>query len=821
MNADFKFLISGSFDKDSFYRGFPYKVSCLSFLFALIFISSMANAATLEDGVPFDSSVNVNMYSSIELSVPDGATKLIITLTNGSGNLDLYLKYAEPISGSTVAELDAQTDHLSNGTTAVESIVITSASNPPLKSGSWYVSVLNYNASNTSFTLMADIEVEAAATFTSEPISEPIAEPVTISLSEPEKSHSVLDTDDANYLFNWVENEIPTIFPDKQSTDLETEDWYVHYYQSTGHALGLKKEEKDVYVYNGASGELINAAPLDKLVDVVTACGRAGKYITSIGNTVIAASSQVNTDNYNKAVENYTYSYEKMMQNVHAVLRSISADYTKKVTKDSMTEDEIDQYNDRLISTIPCMAETMLYNRDVVLLQKALTPPTSRSEKRFVGWILAGVAVGGALIINEAVKYIEKQQKTGTTAIDNAAEGSNTLAEYGSIVGANPGASKAEVKQAYGELGISDRQIALRNIRGVLTNLSGSSTDESIEAADLMEDHRQVVAESFNDMGTVAVKGTVSALGAATGSATSKLAEIMGASVNQANLIDLVMTVESLQPLDLLTASLTAQGSSKKTEQATISAPSQQLTQQETLDQLNELSKGNLEDAEFEAFAAASFTVIQEILGQTTASSTINADGSMTATVPEKTFIINIKDVKNGDRIKVIAYDDADLLISMVSFFPEFFENVTLSNGHVINLELNPVLAEELEISDNGTEICGDGIDNDNNDQIDEGCRYDLEIYIEDNQCEDDIIGLILDGKNLGNTPMGKGRHYNISDISAGQHKVELVGVESGGSPYGCNSSGGISYLIEIEGYLSESGVFQVGTTLEYSFETE
>lgn len=116
-------------------------------------------------------------------------------------------------------------------------------------------------------------------------------------------------------------------------------------------------------------------------------------------------------------------------------------------------------------------------------------------------------------------------------------------------------------------------------------------------------------------------------------------------------------------------------------------------------------------------------------------------------------------------------------------------------------------------------EICDDGIDNDENGLIDENCAYNIEVYVEDNKCKDDVIGVKVDGVNLGNTPMGKGRHYNISSLSTGQHELTLVGVKSGGSQYGCAPGGVISYSMTITGYQSDSGEFQEGTNISYTFE--
>ena len=114
---------------------------------------------SLENGVPLQTSMAALTYGNIYIDVPAGATKLTITVSDGSGDLDLYVKYGAPLQGNTVPELDADVDYISDGPTADEQVVITTAGNPPLQQGKWYIAVLNYNLYTTTFTLTATYEV--------------------------------------------------------------------------------------------------------------------------------------------------------------------------------------------------------------------------------------------------------------------------------------------------------------------------------------------------------------------------------------------------------------------------------------------------------------------------------------------------------------------------------------------------------------------------------------------------------------------------------------------------------------------------------------
>ncbi len=134
----------------------------LGILLTFVALSGNARAADvpLTSGTPFPTSVpGKAIAKNLYIEVPQGSTKLTVTLTNGTGDLDLYLKYGRRLQGDTVNQLDADTDFISDGPTASESIVVTPSSNPPLKAGRWYIGTLNLNSSTTHFTVTASVEM--------------------------------------------------------------------------------------------------------------------------------------------------------------------------------------------------------------------------------------------------------------------------------------------------------------------------------------------------------------------------------------------------------------------------------------------------------------------------------------------------------------------------------------------------------------------------------------------------------------------------------------------------------------------------------------
>ena len=162
------------------------RIIILTFLSAVILTTIFAPhaRAALESGVPFQTWVNSMSFVNIDIVVPEGATRLTVSISNGSGDLDLYLKYGSPVSGGTIAEIDADADIRSDGDTADESISITTSTTPALRAGTWYIATLNLNSETTSFTITATIDkTDNSVTFGSVTIGQTLQKSLEISNS--------------------------------------------------------------------------------------------------------------------------------------------------------------------------------------------------------------------------------------------------------------------------------------------------------------------------------------------------------------------------------------------------------------------------------------------------------------------------------------------------------------------------------------------------------------------------------------------------------------------------------------------------------------
>ncbi len=134
---------------------------CMVMLIVGLFLKNAVFAYNLlESGEPFDTWLDSRTYAAVAVDVPQDADKLTVTIRNGTGNLILYLKFGNPVSGNTLAELNANADIFSDGPSSDKTIILTPSTTTPLRPGMWYVTTLNLNDQRTHFTLTATVERE-------------------------------------------------------------------------------------------------------------------------------------------------------------------------------------------------------------------------------------------------------------------------------------------------------------------------------------------------------------------------------------------------------------------------------------------------------------------------------------------------------------------------------------------------------------------------------------------------------------------------------------------------------------------------------------
>jgi len=131
-------------------------------LVAVVCLANTAAATELTDGqritidVPQDGAV-----TDLFINVPPGTESMRVELTNGAGNLDLFVRKDDPFTteaqgvnkGLNIADfLRAQATYISFSPPPEpdEFVIITNRMLPPLTSGTWYFAVSNMNIEDTS-----------------------------------------------------------------------------------------------------------------------------------------------------------------------------------------------------------------------------------------------------------------------------------------------------------------------------------------------------------------------------------------------------------------------------------------------------------------------------------------------------------------------------------------------------------------------------------------------------------------------------------------------------------------------------------------------
>ena len=112
---------------------------------------------------PVDSPMLFSGDSSFQVEVPKGATSVTFTLesVDPDVNVDLYVRYGED---NAVQDGSFVSDYSSTGPTGNERIVVTPQSDPPLRAGTWYVSLmLRTTRAVAEVTLTAQFDVAPPA----------------------------------------------------------------------------------------------------------------------------------------------------------------------------------------------------------------------------------------------------------------------------------------------------------------------------------------------------------------------------------------------------------------------------------------------------------------------------------------------------------------------------------------------------------------------------------------------------------------------------------------------------------------------------------
>ena len=114
----------------------------LTLFLCTVWLSGNVFANVLNFSVTLDS----KSYISRPVGVEPSDRSITVEIISGSGDIDLYVRRGAPAQGNTSSELKINSDFASESPSWQESITIDSSTNPPLSTGTWYITVVNLNS---------------------------------------------------------------------------------------------------------------------------------------------------------------------------------------------------------------------------------------------------------------------------------------------------------------------------------------------------------------------------------------------------------------------------------------------------------------------------------------------------------------------------------------------------------------------------------------------------------------------------------------------------------------------------------------------------
>ncbi len=150
--------------------------------------SSAYAEVPLMPGTQENTSLDGKTFRNYSLDIPECTSSLRVSITNGAGDLDLFMRQGEPFVATTYNDLLMQSNALSNTDGTADELIELNISTPtPIQPGRWYIAPTNWNDYVTNFTLSTFLETgmpmpdgpEVFSTY--DPVEEPQADIAPVS----------------------------------------------------------------------------------------------------------------------------------------------------------------------------------------------------------------------------------------------------------------------------------------------------------------------------------------------------------------------------------------------------------------------------------------------------------------------------------------------------------------------------------------------------------------------------------------------------------------------------------------------------------------
>ncbi|MBN2232279.1 MAG: hypothetical protein JW781_05600 [Deltaproteobacteria bacterium] len=150
-------------------------------LFLLFSVAAAVAEVPLEPGISMYTTLNPVTFRNYAIDLPNCTSRFQVRISEGSGDLDLFIRYGQPFTATSYDEMIQQSDVYSDTPgTAYEFIELNATTTVPIRGGRWYVAPTNWNDAATGFLLATYYEVGMPVPagqelfLTYEPIDDPV-----------------------------------------------------------------------------------------------------------------------------------------------------------------------------------------------------------------------------------------------------------------------------------------------------------------------------------------------------------------------------------------------------------------------------------------------------------------------------------------------------------------------------------------------------------------------------------------------------------------------------------------------------------------------
>lgn len=397
---------------------------------------------------------------------------------------------------------------------------------------------------------------------------------------------------------------------------------------------------------------------------------------------------------FTRSVQNSGAQAAKIHQSTIDIIKTASNNFELDLTADPAPEAAVEPVTNSLGELLEEANKALATHYQLIeLIDKAepLTDSQGLRTQRDPLLFTAAVTIAGTLLVGyTAKKQIDTaiNQRTNPTAekLANATEAELQIAR--DELNLSGRADRQAILDTFNNAGSSRKLTYSKNIEAALRDAVVENTPD-VDNVDTMK-LRKAVSKSSVTLGETAVTSTVAVATSATGGqGMTQAFKAAGLSSKAAAVADLTVsavstaTGESLQPLDVLTESLTVTAVSEDKQTVEVPEPEKEMTVKQAIKKLE-----NPENNEKQLETAAK-TIVRDAAKRTQTASEEKPDGSIDVEIPAKIHRTVVEDIKNETTFKIPDIGISDIVITAKDHIPQVFTEIDLSTSPSIKFQVD------------------------------------------------------------------------------------------------------------------------------------